>query len=84
MNRRQSYPERPARVLAFLQSYHAANGWMPSVEEIGEGCDISSKSIVVYHLAALEREGLIVRRHGRNQARCIRLVERAGAAGGER
>jgi SOS-response transcriptional repressor LexA len=45
-------------------------GEYPSVQEIMAGCDIKSKSVVVYHLRKLQFAGLITRS---SQHRSIRL-----------
>jgi repressor LexA len=54
-------PERQAKTLAFLSDYISANGYPPTVREIGDALDISSTSLVSYYLKGLEERGLIYR-----------------------
>jgi repressor LexA len=49
------------RVLRFLHSFVADNGYPPSYEEIREALGLSSRSHVGYYLQALERDGRIER-----------------------
>lgn len=48
------------------------DGNSPSMEEIMDACDVSSKSVCNYHLSKLEDDGLIERVDG--QARSIVVV----------
>jgi SOS-response transcriptional repressor LexA len=50
---------RTRRVLAFVTSYIQEHGYPPALREIGEACDISSTSVVAYHLRLLARDGAI-------------------------
>ena len=47
------------RVLDFLRSYTAGNGFPPTMREIRDGCELQSHGPVAYHLATLARDGLI-------------------------
>lgn len=49
------------RVLEFIRSFIGEHGYPPSVRDIQRGCDISSTSVVAYHLRALEEEGVLRR-----------------------
>ena len=49
------------RVVEFIRNFVEQKGYAPTIEEIRKGLDISSKSVVEYHLKALEREGVITR-----------------------
>ncbi|GAB4444807.1 MAG: transcriptional repressor LexA [Anaerolineae bacterium] len=53
--------EKQEAILAFIQQFTAENGYPPTYEEIRSGLGISSKSLVNYHLAALENAQLISR-----------------------
>ncbi|MHA2046498.1 MAG: LexA family protein [Candidatus Thorarchaeota archaeon] len=64
--------ERTDEVLEFIQDYISSNLYPPTIREIGDGCDISSTSVVVYHLDKLEKYGFIERK--RNRASSIRII----------
>jgi len=49
------------RIVEFIRNFVDQKGYAPTIEEIRKGLDISSKSVVEYHLKALEREGIITR-----------------------
>jgi len=49
------------RIVEFIRNFVEQKGYAPTIEEIRKGLDISSKSVVEYHLKALEREGVITR-----------------------
>lgn len=53
--------DKRTRILNFTKEFIADRGYAPTIAEIQRGCGISSKSVVEYHLRALEREGLIRR-----------------------
>lgn len=65
-------PERQAKMLAFLGDYINANGYPPTVREIGEALGIPSTSLVSYYLKGLEERGLIARES--SISRGIRLI----------
>ena len=49
------------RILEFIRNFVEQRGYAPTVAEIRKGLDISSNSVVKYHLDALEEEGIIDR-----------------------
>ena len=49
------------RMLDFIKEFIDDRGYPPTIAEIQRGCGVSSKSVVEYHLRALEREGCIRR-----------------------
>ena len=53
--------EKQVRMLAFIKEFMAENGYPPTHEEIRTGLKISSKSLVNYHLEALENAKLLSR-----------------------
>lgn len=59
-------------MLAFIEEFVVRNGYPPTYEEIRTGLEISSKSLVNYHLEVLENAALIAR--SPNTPRGIRLV----------
>lgn len=59
------------QVYHFLCEYHQANGYAPSLREIGAKCYIG-RSTVLRHLDRLEALGFILRVEGR--ARSIQLI----------
>lgn len=60
------------RMLAFIEDFVGENGYPPTYEEIRVGLNISSKSLVNYHLDALENAALLSR--SPNTPRGIRLA----------
>ena len=64
---------RQKRMMAFMREFIAANGYPPSIREIGEAVAISSTSVVNYNLGVLEKKGLIAR--DRTVSRGIRLLD---------
>ena len=65
------------RVYHTIRAYVAEHGYLPSVRDLQEICDISSTSVVTYHLRILEGMGLIERQPGK--ARALRIVEERNA-----
>ena len=63
-----------SRILDFIRRFMEERGYAPSVRDIGRGCDISTPSVVQYHLNILEKEGHI--RRDRQVFRGLQLVER--------
>lgn len=49
------------RILSFIGDFLDERGYAPTVRDIVRGCDISTSSVVQYHLDILEREGHIQR-----------------------
>ena len=59
-------PPRPlgdttARVLEYLRSYIAEHKYAPLLSEIAEACSLASRSVAQYHIANLERRGIVTR-----------------------
>ncbi len=52
---------KQGEMLAFIKTFVAENGYPPTYEEIRAGLDISTKSLVNYHLQALEDAALLTR-----------------------
>lgn len=67
-------PGRRDRILKYIRAFARENGYPPTVREIQRACGLASPRPVQYHLAALEREGLIERVPG--TVRGIHLPER--------
>lgn len=63
--------DKQARILDFIQGFHAKNQRPPTNREIGRGVGIRSTSHVNYHLRILEEKGHIERI--RNTSRGLRL-----------
>jgi len=53
--------DKQAEMLAFIENFAAKHGYPPTHEEIRAGLNISSKSLVNYHLGALENARLLNR-----------------------
>ncbi len=60
-------------ILSFIFTFKQEKGYAPTVKEIAENCNITSVSVVQYHLNHLERAGAI--RRERNKSRSINPVE---------
>jgi len=56
-----SASDKQTRILKFIREFIDDRGYAPTIAEIQRACGISSKSVVEYHLRALEREGRIRR-----------------------
>ena len=52
---------RQQAILDFIESFITRRGYPPTYEEIREGLDLSTKSLVNHHLLALEQAGFIQR-----------------------
>jgi repressor LexA len=63
--------DKQRQMLAFIENFVEERGYPPTYEEIRVGLDISSKSLVNYHLAALQNAELLTR--SPNTPRGIRL-----------
>jgi repressor LexA len=63
-----------SRILNFIRRFLDNRGYAPTVRDIARGCDISTPSVVQYHLNMLEAQGLI--RRDPEVFRSIQLVER--------
>jgi repressor LexA len=53
--------DRQGEMLAFIENFMVENGYPPTREEIRTGLNISTKSLVNYHLEALENAALLTR-----------------------
>lgn len=67
-------PEIRERILEYIRHSFDEKGYAPTVRDILRGCDISSTSLVQYHLNVLEKEGQI--RRDPEVFRSIQLVEK--------
>jgi repressor LexA len=67
-------PEIRERILEFIRHSFDEKGYAPTVRDIMRGCNISSTSLVQYHLNVLEKEGHIHR--DPEVFRSIQLVEK--------
>lgn len=61
---------RRSRVVEFIEQYYARHFRPPSVREIQRGADISSTSMVTYHLRALVRAGQLLDTGAHGESRC--------------
>lgn len=64
--------ERRWKICQFIAQFIAAHRYAPTIREIGHGVGISSTSVVLYHLRALERAGAL--RHREGYSRTIVLI----------
>jgi repressor LexA len=62
------------RILNFIRNFLGKRGYAPTVRDIARGCNISTPSVVQYHLNTLERQGYI--RRDPEVFRSIQLVEK--------
>jgi repressor LexA len=67
-------PEIRKRILEYIRRFFDEKGYAPTVRDILRGCNISSTSLVQYHLNILERERQI--RRDPEVFRSIQLVEK--------
>ena len=73
--------DKQGEMLAFIEDFVSQHGYPPTREEIRVGLNISTKSLVNYHLEALEEAALITRIP--NTPRGLKLsYEMAGARNG--
>jgi len=63
-----------SRILNFIGRFLDERGYAPTVRDIARGCNISTPSVVQYHLNMLEEQGAI--RRDPEVFRSIQLVER--------
>ena len=68
---------RQEKILNFVGRYSDNHGYPPTIREIGEAADISSTSVVNYHLKALQVKGFLER--DSSVSRGIRLTRQATA-----
>jgi repressor LexA len=64
---------RQREILEFVNSHVDANGYPPTVREIGQAVGLTSPSTVHAHLARLESSGLI--RRDRTKPRALEVIE---------
>ena len=57
----ESMTKRQREVHSFIGDYISRKGYPPTHEEIRQGLEMSTKSLVNHHLKALENKGLIER-----------------------
>jgi SOS-response transcriptional repressor LexA len=62
-------------IFRFIVSYEEENGYTPVIREIRDGCDISSTSVVAYHLNKLVANGAITKEE--NRARTIKIHDKS-------
>lgn len=67
-------PNTRLRILNFIRNFLDERGYAPTVRDITRGCNISTPSVVQYHLNKLDRQGYIDR--DPEVFRSIQLVER--------
>jgi len=66
---------RQEKILSFVGQFSEDRGYPPSIREIGDAVDISSTSVVNYHLRALEQKGYLER--DSSVSRGMRLTRQA-------
>jgi repressor LexA len=69
--------KRQQEIFDFIKRYSAANGYPPTVRDIGRAVGLASSSTVHAHLANLEKIGLL--RRDPTKPRAIELLDRAAA-----
>ncbi|RMF48619.1 MAG: repressor LexA [Anaerolineae bacterium] len=74
--------ERHRKVLQVLEKFQDANGYPPTIREIGELAGISSTSLVNYYLEQLQEKGYIQRET--RLSRGIRLLKRLSEEGAQK
>ena len=73
--------ERQREVLAFIRTFTTRHGVPPTVREIGERFKVTPRA-AFDHLRALERKGMLQRRHSAGRtSRALTLTEPGAAAG---
>jgi repressor LexA len=70
--------KRQSAILLAIEAYTAANGFPPSIREIGDAVGLASTSSVAYQLDTLEGLGHL-RRPRAGGARAIQLTTKAAA-----
>jgi len=66
--------KRQLQVLAYIAEFSAAQGYPPSVRDIGEHVGLASPSTVFSHLTSLERKGFI--RKEKDSARALIILDK--------
>ena len=70
--------DKPKRILTFIRGFAQDRGYAPTIGEIQRALNICSKSVVDYHLDALEREGHIRRDGGVTRGIHLAGIENGG------
>ncbi len=65
--------DKQRKIIEFIADFVSQHPYPPGVRQIQDGCDISSTSVVAYHLHLLEKEGYIER--DREISRGVRLLK---------
>ena len=74
MARRQSgLSERHRKIMEFLTKFQTANGYPPSIRQIGDSINVKSTSLVDYYLNQLQEMGYIEREN--HISRSIRVIQ---------
>ena len=60
--------EKQSKILSYIEQYSAANGYPPTVREIGEAVGLNSPSTVHGYLKRLERDGKLEKTEGSSRA----------------
>lgn len=64
--------EKQEKILDFISTFTAENGYPPTIREIGENFGINSTNGVNDHLIALERKGYL--RRGKDKSRALEVI----------
>ena len=64
--------DKDLEILKVIDEFTKKHGWPPSVRDIQFALEISSTSVVTYHLTALVGEGYLIK--GESQARALALT----------
>ena len=64
MRLNQKLSEKQILIINFIENYVNENGISPTIEDVKIGCKLSSKSVVVYNLNILEKNGYLDRKKG--------------------
>ena len=70
--------ERQKGIIDYIKTFQRANGYPPTIRQIGNAVDISSTSVVNYNLNKLEKDGYLTR--DLKVSRGLRLVETVESA----
>jgi repressor LexA len=73
--KRMDLTKRQQEIFDFIKQYTEANGYPPTVRDIGAAVGLASSSTVHAHLANLEKRGLI--RRDPTKPRALELLDRA-------
>jgi repressor LexA len=73
MSQMRAATARQVEVLRAINGFVAANGFPPTIRELGALIGVSSLRGVTVHLESLERKGMLWRDMAR--ARCMRITE---------